>query len=194
MEQNDDKELINQVIKSSYDAQEKFVDKYIDLIYSTIQHFNIIYKFPFQQESLITPSDVAVDIILKIWDDNYRRLRTWDYKKGRFSTYLWSIVWNYCHDLLKKISREGELFVSLDEIIYEEDDNLIVEDDRSQPPLLIHRIRRGLLNNSVSPGLDQFPLSLIEEQLPVASHLRVFFQPEALRLIRKQFRGVRTVG
>ncbi len=69
---------------------------------------------------------------------------------------------------------------------------------QGQLPLLIHRIRRGLLNNSVSPGLDQSPLSLIKEQLPVASrseaegrsgssYLRVFLQPEALWFIRKQF-------
>jgi len=66
----------------------------------------------------------------------------------------------------------------------------------SQQPLLIHRIRRGLLNNSVSPGLDQSPssLTLMKEQLPVVSHLWVFFQPEALWFIRKQFYGVGTVG
>lgn len=48
-----------------------------------------------------------------------------------------------------------------------------------QQPLLIRRIRRGLLSNSVSPGLDQLPLSKVEEQLPVAGSLRSKLLSEA---------------
>ncbi len=48
-------------------------------------------------------------------------------------------------------------------------------------------------SDKASPRLDQFPLFLIEEQLPIASHLRVFFQPEALWFSAKQFCGVGTV-
>jgi len=65
-----------------------------------------------------------------------------------------------------------------------------------QPPLLIHQIRRGLSEmDKASSRLDQFPLSTLalerseamKEQLPIASHLQVFFQPEALWFSAKQF-------
>ncbi|GAB4188555.1 MAG: hypothetical protein Tsb002_14930 [Wenzhouxiangellaceae bacterium] len=86
-EQSNDQQLINAVCSGSAAASDDFILRYRPLVAGLAAS-----RFKYTPEQI---DDLFQQIILLLWDDNYRLLRAWR-GRGRFSTYLSAIVLHHC--------------------------------------------------------------------------------------------------
>lgn len=115
----DDREFVLKCVRGNRKAQDEFLNKYSRLIYNYIHSALRAKGLPDTQE---TVADLFQEVILSLFKDNYRKLRSFQGKNGcSLASWLRLVAVNHTRDYAKK----KKPTVSLEQ---ESEDNLILKD------------------------------------------------------------------
>lgn len=88
-----DRELITRIVAGNPDAQEEFVTRFRRLIMAVLSRVNL----PRQERE-----DLAQQVFVHLWEQNYRRLRSWNGSHGKFCSFLGTVVTHLARDYRRR--------------------------------------------------------------------------------------------
>ena len=132
---NPDRELIDQVVDSDPEAADLFVLRFSRFVWAIL-----VRSFRLKDAEA---QEIYQDVFLRLWEDDYRRLRLWS-GQGDFVSYLGPIVRHLALDMLRAQGRRRPLEGQEEE---QEEEPRTTEPDPEE--LVAVRERRALLERAV---------------------------------------------
>ncbi len=163
-------------------TDEEVIDRYLETqgsMYFTILYDRYITKIYSKSISLLKDEVKAQDAAQEIFIKIFNNLSKFN-KKSKFSTWVYSITYNFCIDVIRKQKKKNKLFSSEEaegkEVLEEIDDKVLLEMELERLKLVLEELRvddKAVLIMKYKEGLSIKEISQIFDKTESAIKMKI---------------------
>lgn len=170
--------------KTAYNklTDEEVIDKYLETqgsLYFSLLYDRYITKIYSKCISLLKDEAKAQDASQEIFIKIFNNLAKFN-RKSKFSTWVYSITYNFCIDVIRKQKKKNQLFSSEEaegkEVLEEIDDKVLLEMELERLKLVLEELRvddKAVLIMKYKEGLSIKEISVIFDKTESAIKMKI---------------------